>query len=182
MQPFVALITPIAPPQPGQPPGIWGGSNEPFPGWGLPPAGPGVPPQGPPPGIWGGAPIPWPTPPIYYPPGIWGPNDPRPGWGLPPAGPGRPPGTWGGSGEPFPGYGLPGAPPGTWGGSGEPFPGWGLPPPGYEPEEPPSTIVPEGKALVLLYIPGEGFKAAIIPKPGPGYTPPSGGDRPMPTG
>ena len=21
--------------------------------------------------------------PIYYPPGIWGPNDPRPGWGLP---------------------------------------------------------------------------------------------------
>lgn len=39
-----------------------------------------------------------PTPPIYNPPGIWGPTDPRPGWGLP----GQPPGIWGGGNQPFP--------------------------------------------------------------------------------
>lgn len=58
------------------------------------------------------------------PPGTWGGSgQPFPGYGLP----GQPPGTWGGSGQPFPGYGLPGQPPGIWGGSNEPFPGYGLP-------------------------------------------------------
>jgi hypothetical protein len=66
---------PIAPG--GPPPGIWPG-----PGYPAHPIAPG----GPPPGIWG-PPGPWPTPPIFIPPGggggspplgIWGPTDPRP--------------------------------------------------------------------------------------------------------
>lgn len=130
MQPFFAMIVPIG--GGGNPPGIWGGSNEPFPGWGLPPAGT-KPPSGSPPGTWGGSGQPFPNPPIPIYPG-----------GTP-----NPPGTWGGSGEPFPGYGppeggpgsppsiwpgrpahpivippeKPGDPPGLiWGGSNEPFP------------------------------------------------------------
>lgn len=76
----------------------------------------------------GGTTPPWginsdrPSHPIYYPPGIWGPNDPRPGYGLPEGGPGRPPGTWGGANEPFPGYGLPGQPPTAGQGPGFPTP------------------------------------------------------------
>jgi hypothetical protein len=115
MTPFFALITPVAPPQPGQPPGIWGGSNEPFPGYWVPGA---------------------------------------------PGAPGYQPPT--------------GQPPGMWGGSNEPFPGWGLPPEGWNPPEPPAGAVPEGKALVILYVPGEGFKTAVVPKPGPpGNMPPA---------
>lgn len=57
---------PIIPPPNGQPPGIWGGGNEPFP---TPPIH--IPPQpGQPPGIWGGGNQPFPTPPIFVPPNI----------------------------------------------------------------------------------------------------------------
>lgn len=71
------------------------------------------------------------TPPIYYPPGTWGPNDPRPGWGLPMP----PPGIWGGGPFPTPPIAPGGTtppwgvniPPGTWG-PNDPRPGWGLPP------------------------------------------------------
>ena len=58
---------PIIPPgTTPQPPGIWGGGNEPFP---TPPIH--IPPQpGQPPGIWGGGNQPFPTPPIYIPPNI----------------------------------------------------------------------------------------------------------------
>jgi hypothetical protein len=45
---------------------------------------------------------------------------------------------------------------------------------------PPEIQVPEGKALVVIYIPGQGYKAALIPIPGPGYNPPSGGNVPNP--
>jgi hypothetical protein len=38
---------------------------------------------------------------------------------------------------------------------------------------PPGITVPEGKALVVVYIPGSGYKAAFIPIPGPpGNMPP----------
>lgn len=62
-QPIVGTLTQI-------PPQIWGGGNEPFPGYGLP---------GEPPGTWGGSgePFPgWGLP--GQPPGIWGPTDPFP--------------------------------------------------------------------------------------------------------
>jgi hypothetical protein len=32
---------------------------------------------------------------------------------------------------------------------------------------PPDVTVPEGKALVVIYVPGQGYKAVLIPKPGP---------------
>lgn len=57
------------PDAPSQPPSIWGGANEPFPGYGLP---------GQPPGTWGGSGTPMPTPPIHLPP---------PGFGHHPAHP-----------------------------------------------------------------------------------------------
>jgi hypothetical protein len=44
--------------------------------------------------------------------------------------------------------------------------------------EPPT--VPAGKALLIVYVPGEGYKAVVIDKPGPPYTPPSGGNVPTP--
>lgn len=110
MLPFYALIVPQTGPPPTGPTGIWGGSNEPFPGYGLPPFGPGRPP-----GMWGGS------------------NEPFPGYGLPPFQPGmpvKPPGMWGGSNEPFPGWGLPKPqPPLLIWGPNDPRPGWGLPEP-----------------------------------------------------
>lgn len=64
----------IPPPQPGQPPGIWG-PNDPRPQPpianvpGLPPMGPNWPPGGQPPGIWPGpGPLPHPEHPIVLPP------------------------------------------------------------------------------------------------------------------
>ena len=194
--PFFALITPIDQPQPGQPPGIWGGGNQPFPtppihlppGSGSPPSGspPGIwgppgpwptppihlPPTGggSPPGIWGGAPIPWPTPPIHYPPSIW----PSPGHPEHPIY--YPPGIWGPT-DPRPGWGLPGQPPGIWGPpSGLPTPPIVIPPEGL----PPDIAIPDGKALVVVYVPGQGHQAFLIPAPGPGYNPPSGGAVPTP--
>lgn len=122
MQPFLALIQPLSQPG-GEPPlGIWGGGNVPFP----------TPPIHLPPGIWGPN-DPRPTPPIYipgYPPlQIWGPNDPRP---TPPIYiPGWPPLTiWGGGNVPMPSppiANVPGAPGyqppgGIWGGGGVPMP------------------------------------------------------------
>jgi hypothetical protein len=134
---FLAMITPVSPGAPahpiapgGEPPGIWGGGNEPFP---TPPIviippnviGPGVPahpiylpiyPAHPiviPPGSLGGG---KPEHPIYLPPGIWGPTDPFPTHPIviPPdaVSPGVPThpivipppplGIWGGANEPFP--------------------------------------------------------------------------------
>jgi hypothetical protein len=49
-------------------------------------------------------------------------------------------------------------------------------PPIFIPPEgvPPEITVPEGKALVILYVPGTGYKAVLIPKPGPpGNLPPT---------
>lgn len=72
--PFVKGYLEEVPPEPPkpqpQPPGIWGGANEPFP---TPPIAnvPGVPgyqPPGKPPGTWGGSGEPFPTPPIVIPP------------------------------------------------------------------------------------------------------------------
>lgn len=159
--------------EPSNPPGIWGG-NDPFPGYGLP---------GRPPGIWGGAPIPVPTPPIFYPPGIWGGgNEPFPGYGLP----GRPPGIWPGGTPTHPIV----IPPGIWGGGNEPMP---TPPisgipglPGYEPPKPgekpdggnplpPAVGVPiDGK---LVFVPGYGW--VFIPS-GPRPVPPSHPDHTLP--
>lgn len=126
MKPFLAMITPLtdAGGQPPTPPGIWGGSNEPFPGYGLPEGGK---PPGSPPGIWGGS------------------NEPFPGYGLPGRQPG---GIWGGGNAPFPTPPIvippenPGDPPLViWGGGNAPFPtppielpGAGTPPPGGEPQ------------------------------------------------
>lgn len=95
---------------------------------------------------------------------------------LPPGGGGgggEPPGTWGGSGEPFPGYGLPGQPPGTWGGSGEPFPGWGLPKP---PEGPPPTGEPDDCGFIKA--PPEGGGWAYHEKYGWMLDPPAGAAQP----
>lgn len=66
----------------GDPPHIWGGSNEPYP---TPPIYLPVPkpPDGDPPTIWGGGNEPFPTPPIYLPVPL-------------------PPVIWGGANEPFP--------------------------------------------------------------------------------
>ena len=104
MQPFLAMIMPVGdgggsgqlpgtPTHPWVPPGtggespplgIWGGSNQPFPGYGpvAPQPSPGWPPVV--------------MPPIYYPPT----------GGTPPLE------IWGGSNQPFPGMGLPGPQPG----------------------------------------------------------------------
>src|SRR5215469_17898670 len=77
---------PIIPPQPGQPPGIWGPPGP----WPTPPIAPG----GPPPGIWPPAGVV--TPPIFYPPTIGGgpilPPEPPEQPPEPPAGGGK--GSW----------------------------------------------------------------------------------------
>lgn len=77
----------------------------------------------------------------------------------------KPPGMWGGSNEPFPGYGLPGgqpkppgSPPGTWGGAGEPFPGYGLPP-----------------SYGIWPSPGHPAHPIVIPPPTEGPQPPADG-------
>ena len=60
---------PVAMPPIYLPPGSGGGEKPPGIWGGLPwPTPPIYYPPANPPGIWGGAPIPWPTPPIYYPP------------------------------------------------------------------------------------------------------------------
>jgi hypothetical protein len=82
-------LTPLEPATPGNPPGIWGGSNQPFPTPPIAnvPGAPGYQPPGNPPGIWGGSNEPFPTPPIV----------------IPPQKPGDPPLViWGGSNQPFP--------------------------------------------------------------------------------
>lgn len=136
---------------PGQPPGIWGGGNQPFP---TPPIHlpPGVG-SGNPPIIWGGGNVPMPTPPIHLgpggevggPPGIWGPNDPRPGWGLPdtPDKPNLPPG-----GTPIP-------------------PSVGVPIEGY-------VVFVPGQGWVFVPKPGGG---GVIGAPKP---PDEGGEEPQP--
>lgn len=139
MEPFLALITPLAQPptQPPQPPiGIWG-PTDPRP---TPPiAGPNRPPwwgmaQDPSYGIPVGG-VPHPSHPIHWGPGgeIGGPPYPSqgPGFPTPPiAGPGRPP-WWGMAQDP--GYGVP----------LPPQPGDATPPPSAppKPEAPPP---PEG--------------------------------------
>ena len=128
-----------------------------------------------------------PTPPIHYPPGIWGPTDPRPGWGLPE----QPPGIWGPT-DPRPGWGLPGQPPGQPGGQPpgiwgptDPRPGHGLPPtppdiwgpndpfptppiviPGQPPSKPPDNSLPappSGMAKAYVFVPAYGWTWAYVP-------------------
>ena len=121
----------------------------------LPPGGG----SGSPPGIWGG--LPWPTPPIYYPPPVHPAHPIVPPGGYPPSGGGgNPPGIWGGGPHPAPPIYYPGqppagggSPPGIWGGPPayvdiggplpQPIPGWppvAMPPIYYPPdsEQPPS--------------------------------------------
>jgi hypothetical protein len=111
--------------------------------------------------------LPPPTPghPIYIPPDAVAPGVPSHPIVLPP------PGIWGGA-PPYPDIGGPGDQPGIWPSPGVPTHPIALP-------EPPEEI-PQGKSLLALYTPGKGWESQIIPTPGPGYTPPSGGATPTP--
>jgi hypothetical protein len=111
-----------------------------------------------PPGFWGGAPLPWPTPPIHYPP--------------------PPPGIWPSPGVPTPPIYYPpeGLPPGIWPSPGVPSHPIVLPPEGL----PPDINVPADKALLIVYVPGAGYKAVVIPKPGPPGSTPPGASAPTP--
>ena len=123
-----------------------------------------------PPGIWGGGNQPFPTPPIFIPPG------------------GPPLGTWGGAGQPFPTppiAGLPGLPgynpPGIWGGGNQPFPTPPIViplPPGEKPPDPGNGLHPShpivippadggtgNKALVFVYVPGAGGVWFLVEEP-----------------
>lgn len=182
---FYALIIPQEAP-PSQPPRPWGPINypdqglpgpQPIPGW-----GPGFPtppiymPPARPPGMWG---------PIYYPDqGLPG-NQPYPDQGLP---------GW----QPYPGQGLPQPPLHTWGGrpplyvdiggpGPQPIPGWG---PGFPtnpivipPGDLPVGPVADDKMVIVVYVPGIGYKMAVVPKPpaAPGYNPPTGPSTELPT-
>lgn len=121
------------------------------------------------------------SPPIYYPPGFWGPNDPRPDNSLP----GQPPGIWGPT-DPRPGYGLPGGPPpvvgggpiyppGIWG-PNDPRPGYGLPgqpPQIWGPTDPRPGYGPPGNQPGVGY---PGFPTPPIYIAGGGVaTPPAAG-------
>jgi hypothetical protein len=66
--PIPPVVWPNPPGQgPGNPPGFWGGTPPNY----IDIGGPGQqPPSGSPPGIWGGANQPFPTPPIFIPPGM----------------------------------------------------------------------------------------------------------------
>jgi hypothetical protein len=153
--PFLAMIIPIAAGAPthpiapgGPPPTVW-----PDPGHPAHPIAPG----GQPPGYWGGAPLPWPTPPIYYPPpggggqppGIW-PSPGHPAHPIAPGGP--PPGIWPSPGHPAHPIAPGGSPPGIWGGGNMPVPT----PPIYLP---PGSI--PGAPTHPIYIP-----PSIWPSPG----------------
>lgn len=103
-----------------------------------------------------------PTPPIYYPPGIWGPTDPRPGWGLPGPPPviSGPPGPW-----PSPPIHLPAPPPII---SGPPGP-WPSPPIHLPPTAPPGA-----HPMPPIYYP-PGIWGPTDPRPGLGPVPPQPG-------
>lgn len=193
---------PIAPGGHPPPLGIWGGGGVGnYPDAGFPGPQPGGPVH-----IWGGAP-PYvdiggpgpqpfpgrPTQPIYYPPGIWGGGNvpmPNPPIYMPPT---RPPGIWGGGGVGnYPDAGFPGPQPGgpthIWGGPWQPpYPsqGPGFPtnpiviPPGDIPEGP----VGDDEMVIVIFVPGIGYKMAVVPKPPevPGYNPPTGPSTERPT-
>jgi hypothetical protein len=148
-QPFLALITPIG--GDAQPPlGIWGGSNQPFP-----------------------------TPPIYMPPGGGGGGRPPLGiWGgggvgnYPDAGfpgpqPGGPIGIWGGGGVgPYPDHGLPGPQPGgpTYPSQGPGFPTNPIvlpPPPGTGEGAPPIAV----QLPIFPWTPSHPIELPDIPTP-----------------
>jgi hypothetical protein len=161
-QPFLAMITPLAtgPVDPGyNPPGVGPGlpGGPPYPS-----QGPGFPthpiaPGGPPLGIWGGAPLPWPTPPIHYPP-----QQPP----YPSQGPGFPT---------HPIAGLPGSP--------QPQPPYvdnTLPPyidnslPIVPPQQP--VVSPEGSAYIVAYMPksdGSGYERITFTVEIPDRPPPT---------
>ena len=120
------------------------------------------------------------APPIYYPPGIWGPTDPRP---TPPIYiPSPPPvGIW-----PPPGVVAPPIyyPPGIWGPTDpRPTPPIHLPEPEPPPTEPP--IAPPGGGLSegwqWFYTPGYGFVLVWLPPGGGGKPQPPGGEAPVAT-
>jgi hypothetical protein len=187
---FYAIIVPVEGPTAthpiapgGSPPlGIWGGGgvgdyiDAGFPG---PQPGPGRPthPIYYPPGIWGGPPLypdiggpgPQPAPgrpthPIYYPPTIWpGPRPPYVDAGFPGPQPGGPVHIWGG----------PYYPPEIW------RPTFPTNPIVIPPEELPPQPVPPDKMVVVVFVPGYGYKLVVVPKP-PGYNPPSGAATPTP--
>jgi len=147
-QPFLALITPIGDTGGGggggSPPlGIWGGSNQPFPGYGpvAPQPSPGWPPVA--------------MPPIYYPPtggtpplGIWGGSGvgdyidagfPGPQPGIDNTLPGNQPGLWPGK-PPYMDIGFPGPQPG----GGRPTHPIYYPPVIWDPARPANPIVNPG--------------------------------------
>lgn len=163
MQPFFAQIIPVQAPGPVDP-----GYGQPAPGVpthpiynppGIWPA-PGVPthpiaPGGPPPSVW--PPPGRPTHPIYNPPGIWPPpTQPEP---QPPH-PEHPIVLPPGSTVP-PGVGI-----------------WPDPGPPPTPEHP--IVLPPDKYAVIVYVPGLGYQAIVLPYPPLGFNPPSGGAVPSP--
>lgn len=186
-QPFYALIIPQSGP-PSPPLGIWGGGGVGnYPDAGFPGPQPGQPPR-----PWG---------PINYPdqglpgrpPQMWGPIF-YPDQGLPGPQPGQPPRPWGPIN--YPDQGLPRPPLGLWGPiyypdqglpGNQPIAGWGpgfptnpiVIPPGDLPTEP----VGDDKMVIVVFIPGVGYKMVVVPKPEmpPGYAPPTGPSTERPT-
>lgn len=209
-QPFYALIIPQTgpgvPTHPISPGGQPGQPTHPIYNPPYPSQGPGFPthpiaPGGPPLGIWGGGNMPYPDQglPGYQPyPGQGLPgNQPYPGQGLPGNQPY--PGQGLPGNQPYPGQGLPPPPLGIWGGrppayvdiggpGAQPMPGWG---PGFPtnpivipPGDLPDHEVGDDEMVIVIFVPGIGYKLAVVPKPEtpPGYNPPTGPstERPQP--
>src|SRR5436190_62434 len=142
-------------------------NDQPFYALIIPQSGPGQPPR-----PWG---------PIHYPDqGLPGPQPIagwRPGFPTNPIAPGgQPPRPWG----PiyYPDQGLPG---------NQPIAGWG---PGFPtnpivipPEDLPSEPVGDDKMVIVVFVPGVGYKMVVVPKPEmpPGYNPPTGPSTERPT-
>jgi hypothetical protein len=121
-----------------------------------------------------------PSHPIYYPPSVW----PSPGYPSHPIAPGGPPpSVWPSPGYPAHPIAPGGLPPEVWPDPGQPAHPIAGPPPGIWPSPgvpthpiviPDPPVVPEGKALLIVYVPGQGYTAVVIAKPGPpGNMPPA---------
>lgn len=129
-------------------------------------------------------------------------GDERPSHPIAPGGPTPPvdPG-WGVPGPPYPTHPIapggghpehpivtPPLPPSIWPGPGKPThpivipPGGSIPPdvgiwpdPGPLPHPENPIVLPPDKCAVVVYIPGVGVKAIVMPYPPPSYNPPAGG-------
>jgi len=171
MQPFLALITPLTEPPGGgggggggQPPlGIWGPTDPrptfPISGWNP---GTGNFPEQPPTGGGGQPPVPshpiaggpWPTHPIFFPPGT---RPPGQGGPMPPQ-PGQPPGIWGPN-DPRPTLPIAGWNPGTGNFPEGPGGGGGESP---EPKFEMKTAWSQQTGWIVIFVPAEG---TLVPTP-----------------